>query len=58
MKTRVCLMMVMIRIFFYSGFNSRTFQGLPKASPVVFKDCKSMKNTDLHVKFLHTCKIR
>ena len=29
--------------------NSRTFQGLIKDSPMVFKDYKLMKNTDLHV---------
>ena len=31
---------------------SRTFQGLLKASPTVFKDSKLMKNTDLSVKIL------
>ena len=30
--------------------NSRTFQGLLKDFSTVFKDCKLMKNTDLHVK--------
>ena len=30
-------------------YNSRTFQGLPKASPTVYKDLKIMKNTDQRV---------
>ena len=33
-------------------YNSRTFQGLQKASPIVFKDLKLIKNTDLSVKIL------
>ena len=33
-------------------YNSRTFQGLLKTSPTVFKDLKLMKNTDLSVKTL------
>ena len=33
-------------------YNSRTFQGLLKASPTVFKGIKLMKNTDLSVKIL------
>ena len=33
-----------------SKINSRTFQGLLKASPTVFKGLKLMKNTDLSVK--------
>ena len=33
-------------------YNTRTFQGLLKASPTVFKDLKLMKNTDLNVKNL------
>ena len=32
--------------------NSRTFQGLLKDFPTVFKDLKLKKNTDLHVKIL------
>ena len=32
--------------------NSRTFQGLLKDFPTVFKDLKLKKNTDLHRKFL------
>ena len=32
--------------------NSRTFQGLLKASPTVFKDLKLMKNTDISLKIL------
>ena len=32
--------------------NSRTFQGLLKYFPTVFKDRKLTKNTDLHVKIL------
>ena len=33
-------------------YNLRTFQGLLKASPTVFKDLKLMKNTDRSVKIL------
>ena len=37
--------------------NSRTFQGLLKASPTVFKDLMLMKNTDLSVRsLLQKCK--
>ena len=32
--------------------NSRTFQGLLKDIPTVFKDLYLKKNTDLHVKIL------
>ena len=36
--------------------NSRTFQGLLKDFPIVLKDNKFMKNTDLSVKcFLQKC---
>ena len=33
--------------------NSKTFQGLLKPSPTVFKDSMLMTNTDLSVKILH-----